>query len=71
MNKADPPEVKVTPTLPALAFNFDQLKAWATDVAKNYAGLVVTEDAVADEHRIKEGLRALKSMCVTFSVRSR
>lgn len=45
------PELKITPRLPVLAFNFDQLKAWATALAERYAGIVVTEDAIADVKR--------------------
>ena len=45
------PELKVTPKLPVLAFNFEQLKTWATDLAERYASIVVTEEAVADVKR--------------------
>ena len=45
------PELKITPQLPVLAFNFDQLKAWATELVARYADLVVTEDAIADVKR--------------------
>lgn len=45
------PELKIEPKLPVLAFNFDQLKAWATALAERYAAIVVTEDAIADVKR--------------------
>jgi len=45
------PELKVTPKLPVLAFNFDQLKSWATELAERYANIVVTEEAIADVKR--------------------
>ena len=45
------PELKITPELPVLSFNFDQLKAWATALVENYANIVVTEDAIADAKR--------------------
>lgn len=45
------PELKIEPKLPVLAFNFDQLKAWATALAEHYAAIVVTEDAIADVKR--------------------
>lgn len=45
------PELKIEPKLPVLAFNFDQLKAWATALAEHYATIVVTEDAIADVKR--------------------
>ena len=45
------PELKIEPKLPVLAFNFEQLKAWATDIAERYANMVVTEEAVADARR--------------------
>lgn len=44
-------ELKINEQLPVLAFNFDQLKAWATELAGRYANLVVTEDAIADVKR--------------------
>lgn len=45
------PELIVNPQLPVLAFNFDQLKAWATGLAKRHENVVVTEDGVADARR--------------------
>ena len=45
------PELKVTPQLPVLAFNFEQLKSWATELTERYTGMVVTEDAIADVKR--------------------
>ncbi len=45
------PELKIEPKLPVLAFNFDQLKAWATALAEHYANIVVTEEAIADVKR--------------------
>lgn len=45
------PELKVTPKLPVLAFNFDQLKSWATDLAERYANIAVTEEAVSEVKR--------------------
>lgn len=45
------PELKIEPKLPVLAFNFEQLKAWATDIAERYANIVVTEEAIADVKR--------------------
>lgn len=45
------PELKIDPKLPVMAFNFDQLKAWATALADRSANLVVTEAAVADVKR--------------------
>lgn len=51
MTTATTPELKIEPKLPVLAFNFDQLKAWATALAERYASIVVTEDAIADVKR--------------------
>ena len=45
------PELHVEPKLPVLAFNFDQLKAWAEGLTARYAELVVTEEAVAEVKR--------------------
>lgn len=45
------PKLDISPTLPVLSFNFDQLKAWATALTERYENLVVTEDAVADVKR--------------------
>ncbi len=45
------PKLDIYPTLPVLAFNFDQLKAWATALTERYDNLVVTEDAIADVKR--------------------
>lgn len=44
-------ELKINETLPALAFNFEQLRAWATGLTERYANLVVSEDAIADVKR--------------------
>lgn len=44
-------ELKINETLPVLAFNFEQLKGWATEIAERYAGVVVTEEAIADVKR--------------------
>ncbi|MDR3361849.1 MAG: DUF1351 domain-containing protein [Desulfovibrio sp.] len=44
-------ELKLKETLPVLSFNFEQLKAWATDLAARYADLPVSEDALADVKR--------------------
>jgi septum formation topological specificity factor MinE len=41
-------ELKIQEKLPALAFNFEELKAWATDLAARYSDQVVTEDAVVE-----------------------
>lgn len=44
-------KLQIKETLPVLAFNFDQLKAWATSLTERYADMVVTEDAIADVKR--------------------
>lgn len=44
-------ELKINETLPVLAFNFEQLKAWAAGLTERYADLVVSEDAIADVKR--------------------
>lgn len=44
-------ELKINETLPVLAFNFEQLKAWAAGLTERYADLLVSEDAIADVKR--------------------
>ena len=44
-------ELHIKETLPALSFNYDQLKEWAHGLTARYADMVVTEDAVADVKR--------------------
>ena len=44
-------QLQIQETLPVLAFNLDQLKAWATELVAKYTDLVVTEDAIADVKR--------------------
>lgn len=44
-------KLQINESLPVLAFNFEQLKAWATELAERYAGIVVTEDAIAEVKR--------------------
>ena len=44
-------ELQINEKLPVLAFNFEQLKAWATEIAERYASIAVTEDAIADVKR--------------------
>lgn len=51
MTNATPPALAVTPTLPVLTFNFEQLKAWASGIAEHYSGLIVTEDGVTEAKR--------------------
>ena len=51
MTNPTPPSLALVPTLPVLAFNFEQLKAWAAGVAERYSDLIVTEDGVADAKR--------------------
>ena len=51
MTNPAPPNLALVPTLPVLAFNFEQLKAWAAGVAERYSDLIVTEDGVADAKR--------------------
>lgn len=41
-------DLNVQSTLPSLAFNYEGLKAWATDVTAKYTDLVVTEESVPD-----------------------
>ena len=42
------PELKIEPKLPVLAFNFEQLRAWATGLTERYTNMVVTEDALVE-----------------------
>lgn len=42
------PELKIEPQLPVLAFNFGQLRAWATGLTERYTNMVVTEDAIVE-----------------------
>ena len=51
MTSPTPPNLALSPTLPVLAFNFEQLKTWAAGVAEKYSDLIVTEDGVADAKR--------------------
>ena len=44
-------ELHIKETLPALSFNYDQLKEWAHGLTARYADMVVTEDSVADVKR--------------------
>ena len=44
-------ELHIKETLPALSFNYDQLKEWAHGLTARYSDMVVTEDAVADVKR--------------------
>jgi hypothetical protein len=44
-------QLQIQETLPVLAFNFEQLKAWASGLTARYNGLVVTEEAIADVKR--------------------
>lgn len=45
------PRLDISPTPPVLAFNFEQLKAWANEIAERYQGFIVTEDAIAETKR--------------------
>jgi hypothetical protein len=50
-------EIKITnETMPALAFNYEQLREWATELAARYANQVVTEDVVI---AVKKDMAAL------------
>ena len=42
------PELKIEPQLPVLAFNVEQLRAWATGLTERYTNMVVTEDAIVE-----------------------
>lgn len=42
------PELHIEPQLPVLAFNFEQLRAWATGLTERYINMVVTEDALVE-----------------------
>ena len=42
------PELHIEPQLPVLAFNFEQLRAWATGLTERYTSMVVTEDALVE-----------------------
>lgn len=60
------PELKIEPKLPVLAFNFEQLKTWATSITEHYANLVDTEDAIVDAKRdIAELNKAKKAVDTT------
>lgn len=43
--------LQINESLPVLSCNFEQLKAWAMELAERYAGIVVTEDAIAEVKR--------------------
>lgn len=43
--------LKVESNAPVLSFNFEGLKAWATELTDRYKGLVVTEEGLADVKR--------------------
>lgn len=48
-------ELKLQTTLPAVGFNFEELKAWAQGITERYAGLVVREEDVAGiKHEMAE-----------------
>ena len=44
-------ELQIKEKLPVLSFNFEQLRAWATELAGRYAAIAVTEEAIADVKR--------------------
>lgn len=41
-------ELHIKETLPALSFNYDQLKEWAHGLTERYTNMVVTEDAIVE-----------------------
>jgi hypothetical protein len=56
-------ELQIKETLPVLACNFEQMKAWATELTARYEGLLVTEDAlVAVKKDMAEINRAKKNV---------
>lgn len=54
------PHLQIDPKLPVLAFNFEQLKSWATEIAERYADMVVTEDAITDVKRDMADINKVK-----------
>lgn len=54
-------ELKLQTTLPAIGFNFAELKAWAEEITAKYNGLVVREEDVAGIKSEMAGLNKLKA----------
>lgn len=52
--------VKITPTAPAVVWNYEEMEAWARGVVEKYQGLVVTEDQVTDIKAIMADINARK-----------
>ena len=52
--------VKIEPTAPAVAWNAEEMEAWARGVVEKYQGLVVTEDQVTDIKAIMADINARK-----------
>jgi hypothetical protein len=53
-------ELELKTTLPAIGFNFDELKSWALGITEQYEGLVVREEDIAGIKSEMAGLNKMK-----------